>query len=70
MTPHLQAVNQEMPALRYVLKTCGTTRLLNSVPKLLELAAQIGMEPSRCKFSRATFLFPEHQVKHVYEVEP
>jgi len=46
---------------KYVLKTCGTTRLLNSVPKLLELAAQIGMEPSRCKFSRATFLFPEHQ---------
>ncbi|GAX81517.1 hypothetical protein CEUSTIGMA_g8945.t1 [Chlamydomonas eustigma] len=46
---------------KYVLKTCGTTRLLNSVPRLLELANFIGMMPARCKYSRASFLFPEHQ---------
>lgn len=47
---------------KWVLKTCGTTRLLNAVPRLLELAASIGMTPRRCKFSRASFLFPEEQV--------
>ena len=47
---------------KWILKTCGTTRLLNSVPRLLEFAAALGLKPSRCKFSRATFLFPEQQV--------
>jgi S-adenosylmethionine decarboxylase proenzyme len=47
---------------KWILKTCGTTRLLNSVPRLLEFAAALGLQPSRCKFSRATFLFPEQQV--------
>lgn len=47
---------------KWVLKTCGTTRLLNAVPRLLEIAASIGMTPRRCKFSRASFLFPEEQV--------
>uniref|UniRef100_A0A7R9VAB0 adenosylmethionine decarboxylase n=1 Tax=Chlamydomonas euryale TaxID=1486919 RepID=A0A7R9VAB0_9CHLO len=46
---------------KWILKTCGTTRLLNSVPRLLELAGAIGMFPARVKFSRATFLFPEQQ---------
>lgn len=48
---------------KWILKTCGTTRLLNSVPRLLELAATIGMQPVRVKFSRATFLFPDQQVR-------
>ncbi len=48
---------------KYVLKTCGTTRLLNSIAKLLEFAAAVGMAPSRCKYSRASFLFPDHQVR-------
>ncbi|MEW5301869.1 MAG: hypothetical protein WDW38_008494 [Sanguina aurantia] len=47
---------------KWVLKTCGTTRLLNAVPRLLELAASIGMTPRRCKFSRASFLFPDEQL--------
>lgn len=47
---------------KYILKTCGTTKLLHSIPKLLEFAAALGMEPRRCKFSRASFLFPEQQV--------
>lgn len=47
---------------KFVLKTCGTTKLLDCVPRLLEMAAGIGMEPRRCKFSRATLLFPKQQV--------
>lgn len=46
---------------KYILKTCGTTKLLHSIPRLLEFAAALGMEPRRCKFSRASFLFPEQQ---------
>ena len=35
---------------KWVLKTCGTTKLLSAVPRLLEMAAQrLGMEPRRCK---------------------
>ncbi|KAG1676546.1 hypothetical protein FOA52_000089 [Chlamydomonas sp. UWO 241] len=46
---------------KWILKTCGTTRLLQSVPRLLELASTLGMAPSRVKFSRATYLFAEQQ---------
>lgn len=46
---------------RCVLKTCGTTRLLQCVGKLLEFAKEIGMEPCRVRYSRASFLFPEDQ---------
>jgi len=46
---------------KWVLKTCGTTKLLHSLPRLLEMVAQLGMEATRCKFSRASFLFPEQQ---------
>uniref|UniRef100_A0A7S3RAB7 adenosylmethionine decarboxylase n=1 Tax=Dunaliella tertiolecta TaxID=3047 RepID=A0A7S3RAB7_DUNTE len=46
---------------KWVLKTCGTTRLLRSVPRLLELAAAAGLAPARCKYNRASFLFPEQQ---------
>ena len=47
---------------KWVLKTCGTTRLLYSVPRLLEMAAELGLVPVRCKYTRASFLFPEQQV--------
>jgi hypothetical protein len=47
---------------KWVLKTCGTTKLLSAVPRLLEVAASLGMAPRRCKYSRASFLFPEQQV--------
>lgn len=46
---------------KWVLKTCGTTQLLKSVPRLLELAAEIGMKAARCKYTRASFQFPENQ---------
>eukprot|EP00475_Leptophrys_vorax_P043046 TRINITY_DN8162_c0_g2_i1.p2 TRINITY_DN8162_c0_g2~~TRINITY_DN8162_c0_g2_i1.p2 ORF type:complete len:926 (+),score=80.03 TRINITY_DN8162_c0_g2_i1:730-3507(+) len=46
---------------RCVIKTCGTTRLLNAIPKLLDIAAELGMEPARCRYSRGSFNFPEAQ---------
>lgn len=46
---------------KWVLKTCGTTQLLKSIPRLLEVSAEIGMKPARCKYTRASFLFPENQ---------
>ena len=48
---------------RLVLKTCGTTKLLAAVPEVLALATTLGMDARRCKYSRASFLFPEHQVR-------
>jgi hypothetical protein len=47
---------------RLMLKTCGTTELLAAVPALVGLADGLGMRPSRVKYSRASFLFPEKQV--------
>ncbi|KAK9814356.1 hypothetical protein WJX72_004436 [[Myrmecia] bisecta] len=44
-----------------VLKTCGTTKLLAAVPCLLDLAAGLQMTVARCKYSRASYLFPEYQ---------
>lgn len=49
---------------KFVLKTCGTTQLLRAVPLLLSLAADIGCQPVRCKYSRASFLFPQYQVSY------
>ncbi|KAL3132948.1 Mitochondrial 2-oxoadipate and 2-oxoglutarate transporter [Trebouxia sp. C0009 RCD-2024] len=46
---------------KLVLKTCGTTKILHAIPILLELAASTGCSPKRCKYSRASFLFPHHQ---------
>ena len=47
---------------RLILKTCGNTHLLNAVPYLLKLAADLELRPQRCKYSRASYLFPELQV--------
>ena len=46
---------------RLVLKTCGTTRLLDAVPMIIELAEGLNLTPARVKYSRASFLFPEKQ---------
>lgn len=48
---------------KWVLKTCGTTRLLNAIPRLMEVTQSLGLTPRRCKYSRATFLFPQLQVR-------
>lgn len=47
---------------KLVLKTCGTTRLLEAVPVILEYASGLGASPVKCRYSRASFLFPEQQV--------
>lgn len=44
-----------------VLKTCGTTKLLASVPGLLQEARRRGLAEERVKFSRANFACPEAQ---------
>jgi len=46
---------------RFVLKTCGTTRLLNAVPECVALAEELGLQVDRVRYSRASFLFPENQ---------
>merc|ERR1719218_156530 len=38
---------------KVVLKTCGTTKLLNGVPLLLKEAAAIGIVPRRVKYTPA-----------------
>lgn len=47
---------------KIILKTCGTTRLLDALPEILSLASSIDMQPQRCKYSRASYLFPDLQV--------
>ncbi len=57
---------------RVVLKTCGRTKLLAAVPHLLELAENsCAMVPTKVRYSRASFLFPEQQpeVYHRFESE-
>ena len=47
---------------KFVIKTCGTTKTLALVPQLVQFGNDLGLAPSRCKYSRADFLFPEAQV--------
>jgi len=59
---------------RLILKTCGTTTLLNAVPKLLEIAKSVGLpNVDNLFYSRKKFMFPEKQlVPHIsfsHEVE-
>lgn len=46
---------------RWVLKTCGATRLLRALPPLLEAARALGLAPVACRFSRPAFLRPNVQ---------
>lgn len=50
---------------KMVMKTCGTTRLLDAVPLILELAAAIDAQPARARYSRASYLAAEHQVNRL-----
>jgi len=48
---------------RIILKTCGTTTLLNAVPLLLEIAASVGLtQVENLFYSRKKFMFPEKQL--------
>lgn len=46
---------------KLILKTCGTTRLLRSIPILLEMAADLSLNVCRCKYTRGAYLFPQEQ---------
>jgi len=48
---------------RFMIKTCGTTTLLNAVPKILEIAKQYcGLDTiSAFFYSRKCFMFPDRQ---------
>nr|AAO43186.1 S-adenosylmethionine decarboxylase [Narcissus pseudonarcissus] len=46
---------------RLILKTCGTTKLLLSIPKILDLASELSLPIQSVKYSRGSFIFPEAQ---------
>uniref|UniRef100_A0A804KKT8 Adenosylmethionine decarboxylase n=1 Tax=Musa acuminata subsp. malaccensis TaxID=214687 RepID=A0A804KKT8_MUSAM len=46
---------------RIIIKTCGTTRLLLSIPPLLHLAADLSLSVASVRYTRGGFRFPEAQ---------
>lgn len=46
---------------KMILKTCGTTQLLRSLPCLLRHADELGLRLRACRFSRGSFIFPNAQ---------
>ncbi|CAL9179008.1 S-adenosylmethionine decarboxylase proenzyme [Musa acuminata AAA Group] len=46
---------------KIILKTCGTTKLLLSIPRILDLAADLSLSVLSAKYSRGTFIFPGAQ---------
>ncbi|KAI4381076.1 hypothetical protein MLD38_007190 [Melastoma candidum] len=47
--------------LRIILKTCGTTKLLSSIPQILGLAESLSLGVLSVKYSRGSFIFPDAQ---------
>ncbi|XP_077218653.1 adenosylmethionine decarboxylase family protein [Tasmannia lanceolata] len=46
---------------KIVIKTCGTTQLLKSIPSLLTHALELGLNVCGCKYTRGSFIFPKAQ---------
>ncbi|KAL3629515.1 hypothetical protein CASFOL_026737 [Castilleja foliolosa] len=46
---------------KVILKTCGTTKLLLSIPPILNLADTLGLTLSSVKYTRGSFIFPGAQ---------
>jgi len=46
---------------KIMIKTCGTTTLLNCIPKLLEFAGSLDLQVEFVMFSRKNYLFPSKQ---------
>lgn len=46
---------------RIIIKTCGTTQLLRSVPCLLDHVGELGLRLQRCRYTRGSFIFPHAQ---------
>ncbi|KAK6135627.1 hypothetical protein DH2020_030638 [Rehmannia glutinosa] len=47
--------------LKIILKTCGTTKLLLSIPQILKLAGSISLAVRSVRYSRGTFIFQNSQ---------
>jgi len=47
---------------KLMIKTCGTTTLLNCIPKLLEFATALDLSVELVMYSRKNFLFPHKQM--------
>ncbi|XP_010255822.1 PREDICTED: S-adenosylmethionine decarboxylase proenzyme 4-like [Nelumbo nucifera] len=46
---------------KIIIKTCGTTQLLKSIPPLLFHARQLGLLLCGCRYTRGNFIFPKAQ---------
>lgn len=46
---------------KIILKTCGTTKLLSSIPQILKLSDSLSLGVSSVKYSRGSFIFPNCQ---------
>ncbi|KAG9455848.1 hypothetical protein H6P81_000356 [Aristolochia fimbriata] len=44
-----------------ILKTCGTTRLLDAIPAILKSSESLSLSVSAVKYSRGSFIFPDAQ---------
>lgn len=44
-----------------VIKTCGTTTLLEALPTIINVAASVGLVSARLTFTRVAYLFPDDQ---------
>lgn len=48
-------------AYKIIIKTCGTTKLLKSIPPILKLAESISLTVCSVRYSRGSFIFPGAQ---------
>ncbi|KAF8401602.1 hypothetical protein HHK36_012548 [Tetracentron sinense] len=46
---------------KIIIKTCGTTQLLKSIPPLLGHASDMGLGLCACRYTRGSFIFPNAQ---------
>ncbi|KAL0376533.1 UNVERIFIED_CONTAM: S-adenosylmethionine decarboxylase proenzyme 4 [Sesamum calycinum] len=46
---------------KIIIKTCGTTQLLKSVPLLVDHAITMGLTLCACRYTRGSFIFPQAQ---------
>ncbi|KAL3824026.1 hypothetical protein ACJIZ3_020055 [Penstemon smallii] len=46
---------------KIIIKTCGTTKLLRSLPPILKLAEELSLSVQTVRYTRGSFIFPEAQ---------
>ncbi|XP_071686464.1 S-adenosylmethionine decarboxylase proenzyme-like [Rutidosis leptorrhynchoides] len=47
---------------KIIIKTCGTTKLLLSIPPILELSGELSLSVKSVRYTRGSFIFPGAQV--------